>query len=116
MLVSAADEEGARTVEFKEAYWRRVRKVANGRPATFVRKVVMSAVRGRERQAEGQRWILTVPTALASLGTRLAEAGGYESVSDLVIAILEAALADMGIAEPEPVPEGGPKAAVEGGE
>ena len=111
VLVSVAGGGDTRIVELKGDLWRRVRNVADGNPALFVRKAVVSAVRARERQAKGQGWILTIPGAPASLGPRLAaaEAGGYGSVSDVAISILGAALADMGI--PEPIPDGEPKAA-----
>ena len=89
--------------------------VAFGRSYGAVRNRAIR-IGAHSRPAAGSETCVVPVKVPATCGTRLAEAGGHESVSDLVIAILDAALADMGIAAPSPVPEGGPKAAVEGGE
>lgn len=96
-VAGGAGEGAPRSVVFKGDEWRRVRKASGDNPAPFVRDVVRSACRGRERQAKGGTFDLVVRAAPASLGPRLAavaQAGGHESVSDLVISILDSALAD----------------------
>lgn len=89
-----AAEPDPHTVKLDKATWERLAAALpeSGPRQGFVRKVLRSALRARERRDSGTAPNLVLAAAPADLGDRLAkaaEARGHESVSELAIAVLE---------------------------